>query len=49
MTERRTIVAGAFVLGAVGMGLLISVDWKIGLGVFLFGWALTFENKTGRV
>jgi len=41
-----------FVLGTVliisSMSLLTYVDWRIAVGVFLFGWFLNIDNSTRK-
>ena len=34
----------SIILFLTSMGLFIAVDWKIALGVWLFGWALSLNN-----
>ena len=38
---KRTIIYQvlALVLGLAGLGLMIWIDWRIALGVFLFIWS----------
>lgn len=39
----------AIILFACSAYLLISVDWRIFLGVMIFGWAMNIENKEEKV
>lgn len=34
------------ILFLASMGLLLSVNWKIALGVLLFGWLVSVENSS---
>jgi len=40
--ERKGAVT---LLYAVAMGLFLCVDWKIAVGMILFGWAMNVENN----
>lgn len=40
---QRAIVALSLVL--IATYLLWSVDWRIALGVWLFGWSMNIENR----
>lgn len=48
MTERGALMVGACVLVGFSMYYLIAVDYRIALGVFLFGWALNIDNDLKR-
>ena len=35
------------VLFLISLILLVMVDWKVAVGVFIFGWAMNAEKLTG--
>jgi hypothetical protein len=37
------------VLLAISMSILASMDWKIALGVFIFGWSLNVDNRVAKM
>lgn len=43
----KLILLGVFMLAifSVGMALVISVDWRIALGIFLIMWANNWSQK----
>lgn len=44
LSARIIIKLFSLSLSIVSFYLLFSVDWKIAVGVFLFGWALNLDN-----
>jgi len=45
MTEKTILTIMVVCLLILSMALLISVSWKVALGVFLFGWMINIDNK----
>ena len=43
--KKRTIQIISWIIFIVAIILLWSVNWKIALGILLFGWAMNLENK----
>lgn len=44
MTKTKVLRIMSWVVFTVSMILLWSVNWKIAVGVLLFGWAMNIEN-----
>lgn len=44
-TVRRLLLTLSVVLMLAGCGLMIAIDWKIALGVFLFTWGNRMEAR----